>query len=139
MDAEGKHDQQFPISESHSQQLACMVPAWHPSAPETKAQTCELATTGHECMATMLIGQISHILHKQAQFYIRAGALPPNLSFAPNFDTKHCLTNSKLQHKSEKGVFCGLQNMPKCISGDSAQTWSEGHVTLVGWRGDTQR
>ena len=48
------------------------------------------------------------------------GQLPSNLSLAPKCDMKHCLTNSKYWHV---GAFCGLQNMPKCVS-SQALPWT---------------
>jgi len=50
----------------------------------------------------------------------------PNVSLAfPKCDIKHFLTNSKHRLIGAKGAFCGLQTMPKCVSGPRWRTYDD--------------
>ena len=77
------------------------------------------------------------------RFYVGAGDnYPQNLFIATKCDMKHCMTNSKHRNIGAKGASCGLQNTPKCVSGElrPGPPWGAHDSppdSLISWGGGT--
>jgi len=71
------------------------------------------------CFSTVVVYSVCEQNCCKVRFCIGSEGNSPNLRLVPQMShqMKHCLTYSRsIGVWMQKGPFCGLQNMPKCIS-----------------------